>query len=1207
MQVKELKKKLVEVNMSSVMDPPEDLRVEYEKQIENIRKLRTLYEERAAATSLEHRRELEREQAKITVLETKLIELQKEMDEIKEVKKELEDKIEKLENSIQFKENELETTKDDLFSSSVQNKSLNSQILLVNNLFSHMLVSPKVDLDRLARLLQENHGLIKDLTVKGDSNEVAALLVDLAGQVEKEQTSDQKQKENIDEANVESDISSNLTKVWKVLIELLSYHDNTTLTESANGAESCYKCVQTPSGPRSVISVSQTFLTLKDLILEKNKLMKEVGRLKTLNNHLEDRLGSQEKRLSVVTLELRKTWGVVNKLKAQHKQLHTHEKILRYELHQKRCMLTELKQELEVCRDKWDLAREKNSQTEEDWKKLRKEFALRKTRKESNSAESGYEEDDVTHSPPSESVNQEELFKLRPTVTNEPELSGDDIEHSDGNSFDTVIDLLDIAYLENQTESQSAVPFVLSEVPPEVSELSPSLLPLTSSEFTDGLDQIESEDLAAVLDVQYQNQLLGADYNLSLPSSSRSSPVPTENDDFASSEMDVSEEDSSSNSNNIFSSPSLPAENQTSSNDSLLFGSNSSQNISKFLDGLLFESQQPGNSTSRTPNLTLNVHCTSVSLNNNDSATPIVSEENCCQLSSGSSTPMVINGNSFGFPSNKKESVLGKSVDKETEDMEHIQKTVIHSVVDSESMPLDGSSINTQRLGENPVETVFSETRSQEEILRAREDRLKRLEYQCRSLVNKVTSTSFRSEIISNKLDELHLSYGPSGDEPDIIKQTSTNLFKNGIQEGEHNDSEQTPDSSIIPDGDSAVMNLSIVCQKTTPNEEQAASSSSSSPSQSSSPVQVRTPEQILEARAARLKRLEEQCKSLFSKMSATSSRSELISNKLDELHESYGVPEPAVTGQNDSKKRLLLQKASSPESENCKSKADISTSFTNIEKLDVVDLKKDLHDSSVAGPSSVQPVPTADPKKGRTHEEILEARAERFKRMEEQCKSLVTQMTATSLRSELISNKLDKLHSSYGSSEDASDSEENPFSSREGRKRSTPTSSPRYSRKLAQLTEKKNETDTATSSSIDELKSRLPINSGNLLQETNSMSEQSNVQNTNAPNSSQAVIIQEKSKIKNPLERGSSNETASSATSNLIADKKLDEQTSIQGCQPLVTDESNIPCKSFTSADTTDNTSSDKNTNSHIVNSTTPQKETNVLDSKSTDFSDKM
>lgn len=65
-------------------------------------------------------------------------------------------------------------------------------------------------------------------------------------------------------------------------------------------------------------------------------------------------------------------------MQAQHQQLHTHEKILRYELQQKRKMLQELKQELEYCREKWESARQKNTNTELEWKNLRREFAARK-------------------------------------------------------------------------------------------------------------------------------------------------------------------------------------------------------------------------------------------------------------------------------------------------------------------------------------------------------------------------------------------------------------------------------------------------------------------------------------------------------------------------------------------------------------------------------------------------------------------------------------------------------------------------------------------------------------------------------------------------------------------------------------------------------------------------------------------------------------
>ena len=86
----------------------------------------------------------------------------------------------------------------------------------------------------------------------------------------------------------------------------------------------------------------------------------------------------------------------VGNMQKQHHHLHTQEKILRYELAQKRKLLTDLKEELEYCRQKWLEARDKNSSTEEQWRQLRNEFASRKTTINddyNNSVESGYSDD----------------------------------------------------------------------------------------------------------------------------------------------------------------------------------------------------------------------------------------------------------------------------------------------------------------------------------------------------------------------------------------------------------------------------------------------------------------------------------------------------------------------------------------------------------------------------------------------------------------------------------------------------------------------------------------------------------------------------------------------------------------------------------------------------------------------------------------------
>ncbi|KAH8281904.1 hypothetical protein KR054_004006 [Drosophila jambulina] len=200
------------------------------------------------------------------------------------------------------------------------------------------------------------------------------------------------------------EIIGNLPKVWKVLMELLSHHkiERVQFEElpSCSGASAT---LASPAGAAGVnvgpedthrkppeLSVSKTYIKLKDLILEKKSLVKETSRLKTLNSHLDYRLNEQQKRLSAVSLELTKTWHLVGKMQRQHRQLHTQEQILRYQLQQKRRLLSELKDELEYCRRKWALARAKNDESQEQCDEWRREFARRKLEDANHSAESGY-------------------------------------------------------------------------------------------------------------------------------------------------------------------------------------------------------------------------------------------------------------------------------------------------------------------------------------------------------------------------------------------------------------------------------------------------------------------------------------------------------------------------------------------------------------------------------------------------------------------------------------------------------------------------------------------------------------------------------------------------------------------------------------------------------------------------------------------------
>lgn len=345
-----------------------DLRVEYQKQIDNIKNLRQLYEERADAAAMGHEREMNKERAKNSVLEAKLAE------ELNS-KQGMNDFIAKLETDVQGKQVEYEEMKAKYMTTSADRMSLAAQMSLVNNLFSTLLAGDEgPDFDRFARMLEENRELISDLTFNGDINETASVLMDIAGDT-------LERSEQSECTSNREKIASNLPKVWRILVELLGHYDNKTANESLPLSEN----------ESRVATVSRTFLKLKDLILEKNALVKDIGRLKTLNDHLESRLDHQQQRLSTVSAELCNAWSAVAKLNAQHRKFHTHEKILRYELQQKRTILTELKQELEYCKEKWDQARLKNNQSEQDWQSLREEFAQRKC---STSVESGFEDDE---------------------------------------------------------------------------------------------------------------------------------------------------------------------------------------------------------------------------------------------------------------------------------------------------------------------------------------------------------------------------------------------------------------------------------------------------------------------------------------------------------------------------------------------------------------------------------------------------------------------------------------------------------------------------------------------------------------------------------------------------------------------------------------------------------------------------------------------
>lgn len=175
-------------------------------------------------------------------------------------------------------------------------------------------------------MLEQNRDLLNEMAIKEDYEGIdegsflPKLLYDLfiqANQPPSEEDQEVKSSENSCVSSPE-EIAEKLPKVWRVLIELLSHHKKLSEEEEDRVVVDCYKSVQTPNGTQSVLSVSKTFIKLKDLILEKRSLQKDTTRLKTLYGHLEQRLDKQEKRLSTVSLELTKTWHLVGKIKVNY-------------------------------------------------------------------------------------------------------------------------------------------------------------------------------------------------------------------------------------------------------------------------------------------------------------------------------------------------------------------------------------------------------------------------------------------------------------------------------------------------------------------------------------------------------------------------------------------------------------------------------------------------------------------------------------------------------------------------------------------------------------------------------------------------------------------------------------------------------------------------------------------------------------------------
>uniref|UniRef100_A0A8D8ZDC0 Uncharacterized protein n=1 Tax=Cacopsylla melanoneura TaxID=428564 RepID=A0A8D8ZDC0_9HEMI len=936
-QVSDLKSRLKDVE-KKLLESPEEIKVEYEKQMSNYKKLRELYEQRALAAELEHKTMIEKELAKNALLEAKLREIQEEIQAQLEKYKENKKQILEMEKNIQLKDDEIHNLNENLTSSLAENHILNSQMTLVNNLFSNMLVNPMINLDLLIKLIQDNYLLIIDLVNNHEINDTVSLLVDLEKKIDQEAialqnrklkqledcesascsttvddvgseetstskdsnsvgchehstssehelSTNSKQTESddspsVDKSHLQKEIANNLPKVWKILIELLNTHQEQYENNEVNeNFESCYKNVTTTSGKTTqVISVSQTFIRLKHLILEKNHLTNQLAKLKTLNNHLEIRLNHSEQRLNTVTSELKKTWNVVNKLKLQHKQLYTHEKILKYELKHKRNIINDLKIDLEYVREKWDLVKEKNEQNEMDYKVLRKEFAMRRLQYDGgrSTSESG--------------------------ISTDTEDDNVEIVETNDESEDDKSEVV-------ETQSEHDVP------------CTSSVMSIEEEDDQDEVEELENETNANDTSEAFSESMLGTledrgiqrdpSPHLNIRERQDAPPVQEYVDNF-------SELSSRTNATAL----------------------NEEGNAINILDTLPSNESQEDEARSKeteehSRKVSCDETCSEVVLNNNkvtvkliggklkivsehlpvetnshieqdpspsktEPGTKETSDEQCVGIETKSvvSDCTTIESTSEEQRTAKQlirqNRIAEEAVDKESQTKECLVPVPTEELHDEQST-VNGrtNSRDCESINERPLEVRMEsepQTRDTSHTANEMQEVRSHLNGTSNSTVCEPTDKRL-TESTSRSVDQLKsdvdsttsstVQEDPSNKRPTKTTSASSSKSSESIllpSELPTTSSEISPSRTRTPG--------EILEPRNSPQVPTAIASTSSE----AFPVRTRTPEEILEARNARLKRLEDQTKNLFHKMTLTSQRSDTLSERLVELHDYYGT-----------------------------------------------------------------------------------------------------------------------------------------------------------------------------------------------------------------------------------------------------------------------------------------------------------------------------
>lgn len=575
--------------------------------------------------------------------------------------------------------------------------------------------------------------------------------------------------------------------------------------------------------------------------------------MKQLNVHLETRLEEQERRLCLVTTELSKTWHVVGRLRRHHHQLHTHEKILKYELQQKRKLLNELKEELEYCREKWEQAREKNTQSERDWRKLRNEFSSRKSKSSSafnNSAESGYS-DERPSDDSSESNDESHEYVTEPLVRCKKKLkkSFETILDSStdfnlvGEREDPASDMLDVADLPLDTQDGEDRNDVSDSCNSESCLKSEKL----SEETEDEVGDIAHDSCVEELSVSERPCASNSDtVNLIEDSSNNKNPA-TDNKTRGKAINEVPCIDPAAilrdiqGQNERLAKKDKRLEKLEKSSASLLTQTQNTTKLSELinetLDQMINRPSSSRQNNSIDPSNTLQHNMFEKESNTDLQLEPKVITERNTNENTHATGEISEQKNVLHL---KRADMVKTNDDTQTEMNERTDEKIPEQI----DVPITENLIENSGALYIPsvdLKMILENVQAQNEHLRKKDERLQNLEAECSNVVMKVKNTLATGQHIEEKFDKLY---------------------------DKHHDTE----GRLSPENNKV-------------DEDQASSSrDSSEPSTSEMDHAAR-----FAARDLRLKRLEEQTKSLVSKVNDTTTKGVKITYKLQELHNIYG------------------------------------------------------------------------------------------------------------------------------------------------------------------------------------------------------------------------------------------------------------------------------------------------------------------------------